>query len=279
MKWSIKTIVHIMHPSRRFVLLCPSSMRTQFIYDRLKKSFMRLTIRDVVDYKVLEQVYLYEEYGLRHLERYSELVATYEAICQNSKVPLILDLGAHAGLASKYFSLEFPKARIIAVEPNPDNVAASRLNLKTETNVQILNGGVSHRGGKARLVASPSGSWGCRTERDEHGDIDLYSVDSMIETEAANLCVPFIAKIDIEGFERDLFMANTEWIDRFYLIIIELHDWLFPRELTSSNFLKCMAVRDRDFIYADENVFSIKNTDTEFIPDDKSYPRFNSTHK
>ena len=71
--------------------------------------------------------------------------------------------------------------------------------------------------------------------------------------------LPFIVKIDIEGFESDLFAENTAWVDEFPILIIEMHDWLFPGQGTSSNFLKAIAGLDRDFVYLGENVFSIRN--------------------
>ena len=37
---------------------------------------------------------------------------------------------------------------------------------------------------------------------------------------------PFIVKVDIEGFEADLFSANTQWVGRTPIIITELHNWL-----------------------------------------------------
>ncbi|MFL6694040.1 MAG: FkbM family methyltransferase, partial [Ramlibacter sp.] len=67
-------------------------------------------------------------------------------------------------------------------------------------------------------------------------------------------------KIDIEGFEANLFSANCEWIDLFPLLIIELHDWLLPRQGNSRAFLREIAQRDRDFVFRGENVFSISNT-------------------
>lgn len=70
---------------------------------------------------------------------------------------------------------------------------------------------------------------------------------------------PYIAKIDIEGGEEALFSCDTEWVDRFPLLIIELHDWLLPRSGSSRNFLSCVARRDRDFVYLGENVFPIRN--------------------
>ena len=66
-------------------------------------------------------------------------------------------------------------------------------------------------------------------------------------------------KIDIEGFEEDLFSINTSWLDVFQVMIIEIHDWLIPRMATSSNLLKCLAKLNRDLIIHGENFVSIKN--------------------
>ena len=72
--------------------------------------------------------------------------------------------------------------------------------------------------------------------------------------------LPFIVKIDIEGFEKDLFSANTEWVERFKLLIIETHDWMFPTQANSNNFLKVISKHNRDFVHKGENIFSISNT-------------------
>jgi hypothetical protein len=70
---------------------------------------------------------------------------------------------------------------------------------------------------------------------------------------------PFLCKIDIEGGERDLFSDQTNWIDQFALLIIELHDALMPRQGISRSFLQAIAKRDRDFVYLGENIFPIAN--------------------
>ena len=59
----------------------------------------------------------------------------------------------------------------------------------------------------------------------------------------------FITKIDIEGFEDDLFSSNTDWIDDCLLLIIELHDWMMPKTANSNNFLKAISAKKRDFVY------------------------------
>lgn len=72
-------------------------------------------------------------------------------------------------------------------------------------------------------------------------------------------CEPFICKIDIEGAEQELFSANTQWITRFPIVIIELHDWLFPRSGSSANFLRAIAGTNRDFVVSGENIFSVSH--------------------
>jgi len=67
---------------------------------------------------------------------------------------------------------------------------------------------------------------------------------------------PYLIKIDIEGSESMLFESHTEWIDKFPLIIIELHDWMLLNQLTSKNFLTQISKRKRNFIYRNENIFS-----------------------
>jgi hypothetical protein len=56
---------------------------------------------------------------------------------------------------------------------------------------------------------------------------------------------PFLAKVNIEGFERDLFSDGLDWLDRIAVLFIEPHDWLFPGRHTSRTFQK--ALGDRDF--------------------------------
>ena len=81
----------------------------------------------------------------------------------------------------------------------------------------------------------------------------------LVAAKMAEGYTPFLAKIDIEGAEADLFSRDTDWIDQFPLIIVELHDWLLPKQGTSRNFLRCIAARNRDFVYLGENIFSIRN--------------------
>jgi FkbM family methyltransferase len=175
------------------------------------------------------------------------------------RAPLIIDLGANTGLASLYFAVEFPTATVIGVEPDAENAATARRNLEGYTAVTIVEGGIAAVDGRAEVLNPGGGNWSYRTELTETGAVPMFSMKSLLGKHGRAYLVPFIVKIDIEGFESDLFSKDTEWIDLFPILIIELHDWMLPRSASSGNFLREISCRNRDFIYIGENVFSISN--------------------
>ena len=71
---------------------------------------------------------------------------------------------------------------------------------------------------------------------------------------------PFILKIDIEGYEDNLFEKNYDWLNNFKIIIIEIHDWMIPNKAISSNFFNAVSQLDkkRDIIISGENIILVK---------------------
>ena len=126
--------------------------------------------------------------------------------------------------------------------------------------IQFLLAGIGNSDARANIVDPGEGNWGYRTETSDSGKTRIISVNSILSSPEHENCTPFIIKIDIEGFEQNLFEKNVEWLDAFPLLIIELHDWMLPKQATSNNFLRAISERNRDFIYRNENVFSISNT-------------------
>ena len=186
-------------------------------------------------------------------------MAVYKDILKSQKKPLIVDLGANSGLASLYFSRIFPNCKIYAIEPDKNNFEFAKSRLSGIQNVEIINAGISCEDGKG-FISNPSAmNWAFRTEMFAEGTLHMISMNTLLDTIRADDEVPFIVKIDIEGFESNLFSKSTEWVDSFPLLIIELHDWMLPGEANSKNFLKCISSLHRDFVFRSENVFSIKN--------------------
>ncbi len=68
----------------------------------------------------------------------------------------------------------------------------------------------------------------------------------------------FIVKIDIEGFERDLFSEGTDWVSDPTVIFLELHDWLFPGKFSSANAQRAMLAQNREMLISGENLVFIR---------------------
>lgn len=208
------------------------------------------------DFKVCKQIFFNKDYELNKLSRYEELINYYNK-CSN---PIIVDAGANIGAASVWFALRFPLAKIIAIEPDKENFRLLSKNSNSFSSIVPYCGAISSRPGELYLKDPKDGAWGYLTsDTSDESSIPVKAItieDIFSEKISGN---PFIFKIDIEGAEEDLFSRSSKIFDEFPLIIIELHDWLFPKKGKSQNFLKWHLSKNRDFVYIGENIFSISN--------------------
>jgi FkbM family methyltransferase len=242
----------------RFAHLTPPLFSRQLVYDRTSRTCLRLRVRDMIDVEVMHEIFEFNDYGFEKLARGEELARHYERLVASGVTPLIVDCGANSGMASAYFSVTYPEARIIAVEPEPENLALARVNNPGER-VRFILAGVGHSGGRGRIVDPKQGNWAYRIDDQASGPVEIVSISQLLAEHCDPGVQPFIIKIDIEGSENALFLKNTEWLDLFPVLVIELHDWMLPRAANSGPFLREIAVRDRDFVYHGENIFSISN--------------------
>ncbi|UPJ51749.1 FkbM family methyltransferase [Bradyrhizobium sp. 200] len=242
----------------RYLALTPSIFQKQILFDRNRKSFIRVEILSRNDSSVLWQIYLLECYGIGQLSRGSELMKFYKSIVEADKIPLIVDCGGNIGLATRYYSENFEEAKIICIEPDGANIRRAKKNNYSK-NIDFLQSAVASEAGFGNIVDPGFGNDAYRFSRSSDGTIKIVSVNDLLKTYDAKTYTPFIIKIDIEGFEEELFSKNTEWIDKFPLLIIELHDWMLPKNGNSRNFLRSIAPLNRDFVYHGENIFSVSN--------------------
>jgi len=211
------------------------------------------------DCGVFAQIFESQDYSLERLRRGAELRSRYDAMVGAGRRPLILDAGANIGASVVYFAMTFPRAHVLALEPERNNFDLLRENT-AGLDVELLCAGIGAVPGESALVDPGEGEWGYRTIRGGAGaPVAIRAASDLVEAKRAQGFEPFIAKIDIEGGEAELFSRDTEWVGAFALLIVELHDWLLPGSASSRNFLRCVAALDRDFVYLGENVFSIRN--------------------
>lgn len=150
----------------------------------------------------------------------------YDCMLGISSPDFILDLGANVGYSSAYFLSAFPEAKIIAIEPDPDNYRMCCKNLAPYGDrVRVVLGAVWPR--RSQLVLIPGGPrCECGTQvragKNSEGSVDGWDIPSLLEMGAANRID--ILKIDIERSELQVFGDGAlTWLSKVRNICIELH--------------------------------------------------------
>lgn len=210
------------------------------------------------DLSVVNQVFIDGDYDFSHYSQNEWIQKRYEDLCASGATPVIIDAGANIGIATLWFAKKYPKAQVVAIEPDPENAECCRRNTRGLANVLVVEAAVGSKPGKAALANIWNVSWAVQTQRsDDNGaGVPIQSIsDLKTKVEGGRL---LIVKIDIEGFESDLFSDNTDWIDEPALVIIEPHDWMLPGERSSRGFQKALAARDFDILARGDNLLYFK---------------------
>jgi FkbM family methyltransferase len=181
---------------------------------RQSRHFLNVRLRESSDSDVFHQIFYFEEYSvLKDLQN----------------VSLVLDLGANAGFSSTYFLNVFPESRIVAVEPDERNVAASRRNLAPYGDrALLLHGAVWSECRLLRLSDEGFGDgreWATQVAEPSEGsagEIQAWDVSTLIEKAGGG--VVDLLKIDIERSELAVFSETArKWLPQVRNICIELH--------------------------------------------------------
>ena len=164
----------------------------------------------------------------------------------------ILDAGANVGLSALHFHDLYPRARIIALEPSPANFQQLLRNTGGISEIVSLNAALWEKE-EPVIVANPASS-GCAFQVQRASQtgtaVPGYTVEHlmrMYDTEKIDLL-----KIDIEGAEKVVFEASTEWLSKVGVIAIELHDHI--RRGCSRAVFGALSGRDYRLRLAGENI-------------------------
>ncbi len=156
----------------------------------------------------------------------------------------ILDLGANVGYTSVFFALRWPRARVLAVEPDERNLRLLERNIRPWGRIEALRAAVWPHPAFVR-VRNPDGDFNNLqvAESPDPGPDDVmgHTVAELIERLG---CARLgLLKIDVEGAEAELFRGDTEWLDWVDAMVVELHDRLVPGCAEAL----CRALRGRRF--------------------------------
>src|SRR5688572_22647814 len=163
------------------------------------------------DVPTFYQVFLEDHYLLRYV----------------GKPTVVIDGGANVGLFSIKVKNDFPDAKLICIEPDPDNFEMLQKNLSPYSDVHFENSGLWNKDTRLKIYDKYNlGKWGMTVEEDpEKGKINAVSLKSLIKKYDIDRID--VLKLDIETSERQLFSEGyEEWLPKVGTIVIELHDWI-----------------------------------------------------
>jgi FkbM family methyltransferase len=211
------------------------------------------------DRNVIQQIFAAQHYNLSSLPLSSSLKSYANEASAEGASLLVVDAGANIGASALYLTQLDPRIYVCAVEPERDNFSVLKTNC-TGLPITPIEAAVASEPGKLWLTDPGIGEWGFRVGGSTgEFQVEAITMNGILEQFDASRYMPLICKIDIEGGEDDLFRANDGWIDQFPLIIIEIHDWMFPGRSKSKNFLSAISKRNFDVIYRGENMFCFNN--------------------
>jgi len=209
------------------------------------------------DKQVLEQIFYAKNYSIKSFKMAARLYK-YALAMAGAKRLLIVDAGANIGASSVFFSFWFPGSKTIAIEPEKNNFELLKLNTEG-LEVVPIESAIDCEPGTIFIQDPGLGDWGFRTGKEGSHAVKAITMDEILTDYKEADFLPFICKIDIEGGEGSLFRKNYAWMDKFPLIIIELHDWMLPGEGNARNFMKALLEFNFDFVFRGEDVFCFNN--------------------
>lgn len=212
------------------------------------------------DKGVIGQIFHGKDYAVHHWRQGMKLIE-YHQEKSREKPSLIVDAGANIGCSTVFFAMTFENSFVFSIEPDIMNWHLLEINTKG-LNVFNFYGAISDVDGELELIDPGLSDWGYVTQEingqnaeKKKNVVKSISMKTILGDPSIRDMNPLLVKIDIEGAEEYLFRSDTEWMDAFPLIIIELHDWLYPFSGSSRNFIKALARHDFDFVYGGENIF------------------------
>ncbi len=154
---------------------------------------------------------------------------------------IVVDVGANIG----YYTLLFEKAigpggRIVAFEPEPDNLIELRMNVERNglSNVSVQPYAVGSRAGMVSFAKGING--GVR------GDIDSMTGDAiqvpMVTLDEALAGPVDLIKVDVEGYEEEVLLGAKGIIQRFRPnLFVEIHPTLMTGNHTAERVISLLS--------------------------------------
>jgi FkbM family methyltransferase len=161
------------------------------------------------DASTLEKIFVWKQYDL--------------SLPKNTRT--ILDCGANIGLAAIWFAQVCPEARILAIEPEPQNYRLLEENCAPYSNIRTLRAAVWNRSCDLFLssIHSRVDSYQFTEAYNPTSDsVKAYDLSTIMTDHGIDTID--VLKVDIEGAEAAVFSDNfLNWLGKTRMLIIEIH--------------------------------------------------------
>ena len=170
----------------------------------------------------------------------------------------IVDVGGYIGLVSILLAREFPKAKIVCLEPSSENFSLAQRNCAPYPNIDVIRAALLPTSTAVELKDRGTGQWGFTVvERSED-----CAISKTIE-EVQGITIPEILseygktsidllKLDIEGGEYALLKDRPAWVEKIAVVVAEIHDRICPG--ASKAFEEAMAGRHEIMIEGEKRM-------------------------
>jgi FkbM family methyltransferase len=215
------------------------------------------------DFCVFRQVLVFDQYTIKGLK--------------SEEVETIVDLGANIGLSVLFFKVKYPKARIIAVEPEIKNYDLMVKNTTGLPDIYCLNNAIWHSNKTLGIFDTGGGEYNYLVKEeseDEKAVTRSITINDIIEKH--QLSRIDLLKIDIEGSEKELFSGNyTSWLPKVGCIVIEVHDWFRPG--CAAAFFRAISLMEYTMSFKGENITIIFDKDKKELNTNEQIETGNQT--
>jgi FkbM family methyltransferase len=168
------------------------------------------------DARVLRQIFRDEEYA---------------CVVGLPDVSFIVDCGANIGATAVYLLSRYPRATLVAIEPDPDNYEVCLRNLQAfGDRARVVNAAVWSQPGKVQVVRGEyrdGGYWATQVRsgvaQDQTLSVNAITLSQVLD----DFGRPGIdlLKVDVETAETEIFSGpDLSWLARTRHLVIELHD-------------------------------------------------------
>jgi len=229
------------------------------IFDKKERVIFKLYFKTFFDLVTIRNCFAMEEYNIFKLDYFKKFNNL-----KNENKKLIIDCGANIGCSAIFFNKLFTNSNVISIESDNKNYSLLKKNCQ---NINYYNINSALASGKyfyknIKKLDNRGNTIAVSSTKTKNRSITINEILSTYKQTEYDY---FLIKIDIEGNEKDLFSKNLQWVNKFKIIIIELHDWMIPQSRVSHSFLKYISKLNtrknsqRDLIVLGENLVSIKN--------------------